>query len=220
MTATMTLDRPGIGDGLYSVTGATRILGHGDRSISQTKVRRWLEAALTFSRRDFADGSVGLTFHDLVSLELVARFRERGVSMQKVHTLEARLQKRHPDLERPFAYDVFYSDGTSIWAGLGPDDAIEVVGDRPVHYVWAGAIRSFAEEIDYSTSTRGAARWRPAPGVEIDPTRQFGQPVVAGTRTRVATVLSALREGSQREVAEWYGLSARQVAAAKTYGEQ
>lgn len=85
--------------------------------------------------------------------------------------------------------------------------------------MWAGAIRSFAQEIDYSPSTHGAARWRPAPGIDIDPSRQLGQPVVAGTRTPVATVLKALEEGSQGEVASWYGLTVRQVAAVSAYGK-
>lgn len=217
MTATMQ-PPPRVGEGLYSVTEAAHLLTQCDRAVPPAKIRRWLDTALSFGRRDLGDGDAGLSFHDLVSLELVARFRQRGASLQRVHRLEAQLQRQYPAMARPFAWRIFFTDGTSVWAGLDGDPSlVEIVGKRPDHYVWTGAIASFATEVDYAAS--GEAKvWRRAKGVELDPTRQQGQPVVAGTRVPVSTVIGGLAVGSASEVADWYGLSAEQVADAAAFG--
>lgn len=218
MTATMQ-PAPRLGEGLYSVSEAARLLAHHDRPIAPAKVRRWLDDALSFGRRDLGDGGAGLSFHDLVSLELVARFRQRGVSLQRVHRLEAHLQEQYPAMARPFAWQVFFTDGSSVWAGLEdePTSLVEVIGRRSGHYVWTGAIASFATEVDYAASGE-ATVWRRAKGIELDPTRQHGQPVVAGTRVPVSTVVGGLAVGSASEVADWYGLTAEQVADAASFG--
>lgn len=175
MTATMQ-PLPRLGEGLYSVTEAARLLTQGDRAVPPAKVRRWLDTALSFGRCDLGDGGAGLSFHDLVSLELVARFRQRGVSLQRVHRLETQLQQQYPQMNRPFAWQVFFTDGTSVWAGLDGDPSlVEIVGKRPGHYAWTGAIASFATEVDYAASGE-ATVWRRAKGVELDATRQHGQP--------------------------------------------
>lgn len=218
--ATSMESRPRLGEGLYSFGEAARLLAREDRVIDAHKLHRWAASALTFGRRDLGGGAAGLSFHDLVSLELVARFRQEGVSLQRVHRLEVELRRRYPEVERPLAYDVFFTDGSSVWAGEATGgDLIEVVGTKPGHYVWTDAIASFATEVDFSESG-GARRWRPAPGIELDPARQQGRPVVARTRVPVASVVSALTEGSVAEVADWFGLTPEQVDDAAAFGRR
>jgi hypothetical protein len=78
-------------------------------------------------------GSDLLSFHDLVSLELVRRFREKDVPLQRIRKLESELKRRYPKIARPMAYQAFYTDGSAIWHQFNPDDdmLVEEIGRRP-----------------------------------------------------------------------------------------
>jgi len=163
-------------------------------------------------------GSDLLSFHDLVSLELVRRFREKNVSLQKVRKLESELKRRYPKIARPMAYEVFFTDGSAIWHQFNPDDDTlveELVGPRPGQYAWTPAIQSFAEEIRYEDHM--AIAWDLSAWVEIDPTIQFGVPIVKGTRTPVSAIVADLGAGSPEEVADWHGLEVEQVEDVRDY---
>jgi uncharacterized protein (DUF433 family) len=88
--------------------------------------------------------------------------------------------------------------------------------ERPNQRAWAGAIRSFAEEIRFGEDLHTEA-WDLTPWVEIDPQVQFGMPVVRGTRVPVKTVIANLEVGSPKDVAEWHGLTVDQVIGARDY---
>ena len=58
-------------------------------------------------------------------------------------------------------------------------------------------------------------------GVTIDPSICHGKPVIEGTRVLVSTVLGALAGGdSHHTVAEDYGLTEDQIAAALQFGAE
>jgi uncharacterized protein (DUF433 family) len=174
-------------------------------------------------------GSDLLSFHDLVSLELVRRFRGRGVSLQRVRKLESELKRRYPKIVRPMAYDIFYTDGSATWHQFNPDDDAvveEIVGRRAGHYAWTPAIRTFAEEIHYKPKEvpfteehlpRMATAWNLSQWVEIDPAIQFGAPIVRGTRIPVSAIIADLGSGSPEAVAEWRGLRVEQVEDVRDY---
>jgi DNA-binding transcriptional MerR regulator len=141
------------GTGIYSFPAAARLLAKRQPGLQPGTLRYWMKTGLTPASYGKApSGSHLLSFHDLVSLELVRRFRVKGVSLQRVRKLESELKRRYPKIVRPMAYDVFYTDGSGIWHQFNPrDDTVveEIVGRRPGHYAWAPAIQSFAEEIRY-----------------------------------------------------------------------
>lgn len=57
------------------------------------------------------------------------------------------------------------------------------------------------------------------PGVTADPQVAFGKPVIAGTRTPVATILGELAAGvSEQQLRAEYDLSEQQIRAALRYG--
>jgi uncharacterized protein (DUF433 family) len=104
--------------------------------------------------------------------------------------------------------------------------AEEIVGRRPRHYAWTPAIRSFAEEIRYEPEEPGivdehlprmAVAWNLSRWVEIDPSIQFGAPVVKGTRIPVSAILADLGSGSPEDVAQWRGLGVEQVEDVRDY---
>jgi uncharacterized protein (DUF433 family)/DNA-binding transcriptional MerR regulator len=161
-----------------------------------------------------------LSFDDLVSLEIVRRFRGLGASLQKVRRFNNKLHDEFPSFDHPFAYRIFFTDGAAIWAkvGDGPSDVVEVVGRHPQQYAWRDAILTFAKAIRWSEDTPARATgWRLNQWVEIDPQVQFGAPVVRGTRVTARTIGANLREGSPEEVADWYGLDVESVRGVRDY---
>jgi uncharacterized protein (DUF433 family) len=207
------------GTGIYSFPAAAKLLAKRHPGLRPGTLRYWMKSGLTpASFGKTRSGSDLLSFHDLVSLELVRRFRENDVSLQKVRRLESELKKRYPGIARPMAYQVFFTDGSAIWHQFNPDDDAlveEIVGRHPDHYAWAPAIRSFADEIRYEDRT--AVAWNLSDWVEIDPTIQFGTPVVKGTRTPVSSIVADLGAGSPEEVADWHGLEVQQVEDVRDY---
>lgn len=219
MTGTQMGIAPDFGTGIYSFPLAASIVGRSgtQKQATPRQLRYWLDVGLTpatFGRS--SAGSLVLSFHDLVSLEVVRLFQEAGASLQRVRSLEVALRERHPDLLRPFAHNIFWTDGVSVWKQLGPDDnLVEVIGQRPNNLAWRTTIRSFATEIDYRDEL--AAAWRITPWVEIDPEIHFGAPIVRGTSVPVSTIEANLRAGTPDEVADWYGLNVQQVLGVREY---
>lgn len=204
----------GLGAGVYSFPLAARLVGRRPGTL-----RRWLRTGLTPATYERAPGrSDVLSFHDLISLEVVDRMRAAGVSLQKIRVLESELRRLHPEVGRPFALRAFFTDGVEVWFELEPDDArlVEATGRRRRQLAWRDAIASFAEEIVYDDDGV-AAQWLPADHVVIDPHIHFGEPVVAGTRVAVATIATNLEVATVEQVAEWFELTVDQVEAAGAY---
>jgi len=207
-TATRDLD---LGTGVYSVPEATQIIQRSVGRASARQVRYWLREGLTESVE--VDGNTLLSFHDLISLEMISRFRRAGISLQAVRAAERWLRSQDATLRRPLAKLVFYTDGINLWTQAG-EHLLELVS-RSGQYAWERTIRTFASEITFSEGA--ATLWRPSEWVEINPRVQFGEPVVAGTRVPARTVVANLEAGSPQEVADWYGLTLKQVEGAKAY---
>jgi uncharacterized protein (DUF433 family)/DNA-binding transcriptional MerR regulator len=210
--ATRDLD---LGTGVYSLAEATRIVGRSVGRASPRQVRHWVDEGL--SESIVREGTTLLSFQDLVSLEMVSRFRRRGVSLYAVKVADMELRRRHPNMRRPFANLIFYTDGKNIWTLTGDEgDRLVLELTKKVDQVaWLGAIETFAAEIRFVNGT--AASWHPTEWVELNPHIQFGEPVVAGTRIPVRTIAANLTVGTAREVADWYGLSEAQVIGARAY---
>lgn len=216
-----TSDPPQVFDvGVYSFPAAARLLG----GASARQLRYWVRSGLTppTHPRDPSKPAASdvLSFHDLVSLEIVRRMRQLGVSLQKVRTLEAQLRSHRPEMNRPFAYEVFWTDGIDVWFQLEPGDTrlVQGTGRDRRNLSRQPAIATFAQEIEYEDGA--AVLWTPAAHVHVDPRRQFGEPVVAGTRIPVRTVLTNLEEGTSEQVADWYELTGEQVESAQRWAAE
>jgi uncharacterized protein (DUF433 family)/DNA-binding transcriptional MerR regulator len=203
-----------IGTGVYSLREAAAIVGRG-RPVSARALRTWVDYGLSGSVR--VENELLLSFQDLVSLEMVSRFRGRGISLRAIRVAYQELRARHPDVHEPFASSVFYTDGARVWTIVGKGDAevaLEIVG-KVDQYAWLEAIASFATEITFSHGE--AIVWRPNQWVELNPHVQFGAPVISGSRVTVSTIEANLEVGTVSEVASWYGLTVEQVQGAKAY---
>lgn len=207
---------PAFGVGVYSFPQAARLI----EGASPHKLRRWVRTGLTPPTFQRSGPSDVLSFLDVVSLEVVRRMRLLGVSLQKVRILESELRRDHPDATRPFALDVFWTDGVQVWYELEPGDSrlVQGTGRQRGQLSWVGAVGAFAQEIRYEGGV--AASWHPSDHVAIDPRVRFGEPVVAGTRIAVATIVANLEEGSPDDVARWFDLTVEQVRDAEGYGKR
>lgn len=214
---------PRLGEGIYTFARVASIIRNAVDPISAQTLRGWVRTGLVpADRYDPEIGEEVLTFEDLISLEVIRRLRREGhrpTSLQKIRRVEETLRSTYR-LHRPFARRVFYTDGASVWAEIVGDDGdlvtIELHGKNPAHVVWNRAIATFADQIVFDE--KGRARvWQPTPWVEIDPKRQFGDPVVTGTRVPVSTIKAQLGVASSAEVAEWYDLDVRAVEGVREY---
>jgi uncharacterized protein (DUF433 family) len=200
-----------LGRGAMSFPVAARLV-----HTNPAKLRRWMREGLTPASYERGDAQSDiLSFLDLVSLEVVRRLREAGVSLQRIRHLEAEL-RNVVRARRPFATERFWTDGVEVWMTIDKSgDLVEMTGRRRGQHAWKAVVSSFASEIEYEAQE--AVRWRPAKGVVIDPAIHFGEPVLSGTRIAVATIQKNLEVGSPEEVAHWYGLTLEQVAAAQAF---
>ena len=205
---------PAFGTGIYSFSEAAQILVHRDPEVRAATLRRWVSDGLAPPSFGLAAaGGALLSFHDLVSLEVVRRFREEGVSLQRLRLLEHALRELHPDAARPFAYNLFFTDGATIWVELGGENEpnlVEAVGKRPNQYAWRPAIKTFAKEVRFGRRGEAVA-WALSDRVEIDPKVQFGEPVVKGTRLPIRVIARELVSHSAQEVADWHAVDVEDV---------
>jgi uncharacterized protein (DUF433 family)/DNA-binding transcriptional MerR regulator len=215
-------DAPRLGEGLYTFPQAARILRSRDPELTVRKLRYWLNTGLSPATYESGDRPL-LTFLDLISLEVVRRFTAAGWSPQGVRRIEDELRAEFGNLNRPFAYRIFYTDGQSLWAKKALEDTqvTELLGKkadrRHKPFAWSSAVATFAEEIRFDGAKQVASAWELSPWIEIDPTIQFGTPVVRGTRVPVSTVLANLEAGAPGEVADWYGLSLAEIQGVREY---
>lgn len=196
------------GTGIYSFTQASKIIrSRGD--ITENQLRYWMNSGLTpASWPDYGPYKL-LSFHDLISLETVRRFRAQDVPLQRVRKAHEKLHELRPDVARPFAHQIFYTDGANIWMELN-GMTTEIVGRNRGNTVWQDAIATFAKEIQFDTQGL-ATRWRLSEWVEINPAVQFGSPVVRGTRIPTSTILRQIQNASKEQVADWYDLTTQQI---------
>lgn len=211
---TSTITAPAFGTGIYSFPEAARILGLRAVEVNAATLRRWVAGLTPPTVGTGPEEPLLLTFHDLVSLEVVRRFRRAGVSLQRLRKLEVALTELLPAVARPFAHRIFFTDGAAVWADLAAVGAepqvVELVGTHARHYVWLPVIETFAEEIRFGPDSEAIA-WELTDRIEIDPNIQFGEPVVKGTRLPIGVIARELASHSLEQIADWHAIDVEDV---------
>ncbi|TVT84569.1 helix-turn-helix domain-containing protein [Pseudomonas sp. H3(2019)] len=214
-----------VGIGLYTPAEAALYTG-----IPAADIRRWLSGYTAHGAlhpglwpSELADlGEPILGFQDLLEIRFVHAFRKHGVSLQAIRS--ASLQaKAMFDQAYPFTCKRFETDGRSIFATvldeLGDDAMLDLVKRQ---YAFKQVITpSLYEGIDY-TGSGAAQRWYPikrSKAIVLDPSRNFGKPVLSITGIDTATVFSAYQaEGNDaKRVAQLYEIPASAVDAAVNF---
>jgi uncharacterized protein (DUF433 family) len=160
------------------------------------------------------DGVPAVSFLDLQELRLLHAFRSHGASWQTLRLAHDRA-KALVGNDHPFATGRFRSAGREILADAAHaahDRALENIVTRQL--VFKKFIAPYLRGLEFKE--RIAVRWYPRRDrrVMLDPTRNFGKPVVKeGVPTRVLA-RSYRAERSAERVAKWYDVAVSSVRAA------
>jgi uncharacterized protein (DUF433 family) len=156
------------------------------------------------------------SFHELVSLYLVAQLVRRGVRLaeiaQGIRTLSAQLET-----ETPLAHEALADLATAgrAFMARAAGDGEEWVdvglgGQRAFQSVIEPSLR----QIEYGADHL-ARIWRPRERIALNPEVQAGAACVQGTRITTATIMRIVAAGDDVEdVAEDYDLEVEDVVAA------
>jgi len=201
--------------GIYSIRDAARLT-----NVSTGRIRRWLRGYRYRSRKkayvsqplwqgqwEPIGHSLALGFLDLIEIRFVDAFLTSGISWATLRQAQERAQALFK-VSHPFCTNRFVTDGRELFMELhretGEPSLIELVKSQQV---FAQIIRPFLKELEFIEGS-GLVRWWPLGEkrmVVLDPTRNFGRPIVAphGVPTEVlAKAAKATR--SIAEVARWY----------------
>lgn len=215
------------GVGVYSFADAARFIGAKPREL-----RRWTlgyshktrSGDDAFSsplwRTQLVDTDIeGLGFKDLIELRFVHAFRDEGVSLQVIRrTLE--VARERLSAPYPFTCKKFRTDGKRIFMEVveetGDESLVDVEKQQNVIQKVIGPSLREGVELDMQGE---AARWFPLRGskaIVFDPTRKFGQPILAEFDIPTVAIVDAVRAegGNEKRVAKLYEVSLAAVRKA------
>lgn len=218
--------------GIYSLPQAARLIGAETRA-----VRRWMSGhrwkyrdghrytaplwTTQLAGAEFDHPAIG--FRDLMELRFVRAFVEAGVSL---HVVKATIDvaRERWDTDYPLTSRRFRTDGKVIFESAVNEVGEETLTDvRRKQIVFTQVIKpSLYAGIEYDGTV--ARLWKPADskGVVLDPSRQFGSPIVLGTSIATETLFDAfIAEGRDRKAtARMFEVDPRQVDAAVRFEER
>jgi uncharacterized protein (DUF433 family) len=216
-----------IGRGVYTVPDAARLAG-----VQQARIRRWLTGNTRSYKGEVVtdpplwspiladiDGSLHLTFRDLIELRFVDLFRQQKISMPYLRKVVQSAQKLVGD-SHPFSTSRFKTDGKRLYLELLHETAepelVEVLnGQHAFHSIISVGLR----DLEFSHGV--ATRWFPAAGrgeVVVDPQRAFGQPILEESGVPTATLKMLAAAGrTSKDISQDFEVSEKSVKAALAF---
>ena len=166
-------------------------------------------------------GVESVSWGEFVETSLLAEYRSRGVSLQRLRPAVQQLRTEFAT-PYPLASAAPYLDVAGrelvrqVQDATGVDRALHLVVVRSGQLVLADPAQAFADRAEFTGTDRAVTglRTRPdTPDVRIDPLRQSGQPVVRSVPT--AVLAEGFRAGTSiPELADLYDLQPDQVLQA------
>lgn len=182
-----------LGRGVYYSFEASHLLG-----ISERTLRSWARPD-RFGRGPLLEPSHGFaySFHDLVSLAVIAVMQQRGVPSVGVERTIEQLRKA-TGLDRPLAdRDVVAQLATVGRSVVYPESETDLSAGGQGFLLTT--IENYIQPIEYG-SDRLARLWKPADRVSVDPTVQVGHPCVELTRITTTVIAGRASQGESLEV--------------------
>jgi uncharacterized protein (DUF433 family) len=155
------------------------------------------------------------SFHDLLSLAVVAVFRQRKVTPAGVRETIRQLQIRF-NYDKPLANaDVVEGLATVGRSVILTDEGTDVSAGS--QGVLLETVQRYLLPVTYG-SDRLARLWQPAERIQLDPDVQVGHPCVQSTRITTETLAGRAAQGEPHEViADDLGITVEDVAAATAF---
>jgi uncharacterized protein (DUF433 family) len=207
-----------LGIGLYTVGEASRLSG-----APAAQIRRWLRGyryrhgAKSYSKSPvwpaeipLVDGSLALSFNDLMEIRFVRAFRDQRIPLQRIRRAIQELSRLY-EFEYPFSHQHVVTDGLHLFADLKDESGepllYELTGSR--NYAFPNIIYPLLRKGLVFDKSGSISQWYPDReryvDVIVDPTVCFGHAVIHGTRIRPSVLAAAYKaESSMDRVAEWY----------------
>lgn len=214
---------PTIGEGVYSVPDAAKILG-----FPIDKIRRWIK---TYWEDKFANKSGaytwgegrdrGFNFHTLVELIAIYALREKNVSFHKI--IEARkFLQNELNTEYPFASKKVMSDGEQFYYAINNSVLLDVNLSRQTSI--KDLVEPYCEKLDFDAIDLLASQFWPLGkerSIVVDPHHRFGEPIVEGTNISADVIASMIDAGDDIDmIADIYRLTPKQVRDAVAFFER
>jgi uncharacterized protein (DUF433 family) len=220
-----------LGVGIYTVAEASWLT-----NVSAPRIRRWMRGyrfrvgdethaspAVWDPDLPEVDGSLALSFRDLIEVRFVDFFLKKGVSWNLLRRA-AIYAGEIVGSTHPFSTSKFKTDGKRIFAELG-----EMRGGKRIldlvqkQYALASIVAPHLYEgLEFDAS--GPLRWFPLKNskrVVIDPMVAFGQPIIDPEGVPTVVLARAFdAEKNIERVAYWYNVPRRSVQDALNYQQQ
>lgn len=213
---------------VYSFSQIDRVL-----DLAAGTAARWIDGYTRAGRfyepvvRPEHTGDEVATWGELVECRLLAEYRGAGVSIQRMRPAVERLRNL-TDSRYPLASARLWlgTDGRELVAqvqdAVNLDRALSLVVVRSGQAMidWTPRASNFAASVTWSTGAIDAEPVSLAPdrnnlGVEIDPRRGYGDPVIRGRSVPTSVIRELVRAGEPIEsIAESYSLTTEQIEAA------
>ena len=202
----------------YPIAEASRLTG-----VSSQAIGSWVRRAAS-AHQPHAQGSGRpgpcLCFLDLVDLLVVGRLLEVGLPLRNIRQAHAQLIEGLHTV-RPFSREDLFTQGVQILRRFAQEARAPEL--RPaLSRAHKSSLLRLQDEVEYDPDSLLARRWHVAEGVLIDPERGYGHPIMAESGI-AAAVLAAAHEANELNaglVADWYGVSVRQIELAVAFDRQ
>ncbi len=213
-----------LGQGIYSIPEAARIT-----RLRTSRVREWFGGRASkqdlgpvfLSDYPIVEGDRAISFHDLVELFIAGQLRDKGLTLQRLRKVHAKLSEdwgvKHPFCRNEVRLS---QDGRTVFTcGLDEQGKAEVYEVLTNQRVFEDIIWPFLQLIDYDLATKMARRWAIAPGVVIDPAIRFGKPIVEAVGISTAVLAMSYRANGEdaRLVADWFDIRPEHVMDAVNF---
>lgn len=201
--------------GVYDLLEASHLLGIDERTL-----RRWAQPdsagspALLPPTHGWA-----YSFHDLLSLAVIAVFRQRGITSKGVRETLRQLELRFPDTHRPLAHqDVVEELVTSGRSVVSPAEESDL--SQGGQGVLLATVEQYLRPIEYG-SDKLARLWRPADRIVVDPDVQVGHPCIERTRVTTESVAGrAAQDEPIQVIADDLEVSVEEVRSAIAFEQR
>jgi uncharacterized protein (DUF433 family) len=197
-------ETPKIGEGIYLTPDVAKILNLKYSKVYNLMKGYWL--AYSFGE----DGNKAVNFYSLIEFYVFFQCRQNGMSAQKFKKFHKQLSN-NLQTKYPFAHYKIRTDYKNVWAEVGEN---LVKADGKTQYDILPILDKFLHNVSYDENNM-AAKYYPLgkdAKVVVDPTYQFGQPVVEGTRIKTKSIYNLHLGGeSEKRICNLYNISQDKV---------
>lgn len=183
--------------------------------------RSWI--ALIPGREVRLPPAAGLNFLDLVSILIIRSLRDIGVNPRRIRRAEEYLTHHYGPY--PLAKRNIWTNGYHVF--FDPDSPLReevpqqflIAADSGGQQAFVHLLHQYLRRISYSEEGL-AIRWSPKDRVELDPSKQFGQPCIKGSRVLTQSIYLLHTAGDSNEtIMNAFLLSAEDVREAIDWEE-